>query len=95
MTCMGWNVRGIGKDIKRNFIRDTILEKQLDFVGLQETIKSDFTKNELHNLAGGKKILWEWNPHRGKSGGILVGIKHDGFDIVFVDTLQFSSLLLA
>ena len=50
---MFWNVRGIWKDIKRNFIRDTILEKQLDFVGHQETIKSDFTKNELHNLAGG------------------------------------------
>jgi hypothetical protein len=51
---MFWNVRGIGQDIKKNFIRDTIQEKQLDFVGLKETIKSNFTKNELHNLSGGK-----------------------------------------
>ena len=96
MIGMFWNVRGIGKDIKRNFIRDTILEKQLDFVGHQETIKSDFTKNELHNLAGGRNFLWEWIAPRGKSGGILVEINSDNFDLLqvekgtyFVRTLLF------
>ena len=48
-----WNVRGIRQDTKKNFIREAIIEKNLDFVGLLETIKGDFTKNELHNLAGG------------------------------------------
>ena len=85
MRGLFWNVRGIGQDIKRNFIRDTILEKQLDFVGLQETIKSDFTKNELHNLAGGRNFLREWIAPRGKSGGILVGINNDCFNVIQVE----------
>ena len=56
MIGMFWNVRGIRQNIKINFIRETIKEKHLDFVGLQETIKRDYSKNELHNLSGGKKF---------------------------------------
>ena len=85
MRGLFWNVRGIGQDIKRNFIRDTIQYKQLDFVGLQETIKNNFSKNELHNLFGGRNFLWEWIAPRGKSGGILVGINSDGFELHHVE----------
>ena len=49
-----WNVRGIGQDHKKRYIREMILDQKLDFIGLSQTIKQDFTKNELHNLCGGK-----------------------------------------
>ena len=80
-----WNVRGLGPDIKRNFIRETICNKKLDFIGLQETIKTDFTRNELHNLCGGRNFEWKWSQPRGRSGGILVGINCDNFDIINVE----------
>ena len=82
---MFWNVRGIWQVIERNFIRETIIEKHLDFVGLQETIKGDYSKNELHNLSGWKTFLWEWIAPRGKSGGMLVGINSDNFDLQQVE----------
>lgn len=31
-------------------------EKKIDLVGIQEMIKPDFTKNELHNLSGGETL---------------------------------------
>src|SRR3954469_22742540 len=72
-------MRGFGKDFKRSFIRDQIAEKKLEFIGLLETMKSDFSPNELHNLCGGRNFIWNWSPPRGRSGGILVGVSGDNF----------------
>ena len=82
---MFWNVRDIGPDIKRSFIRDIIVSKKLDFVGIQETIKNDFSRNGLRNLCGGRNFQWSWNPTRGMSGGILVGINKDTFEVINVE----------
>lgn len=79
-------MRGIGADYKRNFIRDTIYNRKLDFVGIQETIKPDFTKNELHNLCGGRNFTWVWSQARRRSGGILVGINNDNLDVIHSET---------
>lgn len=65
MIGMFWKVRGIGPDIKRSFIKDIMCSEKLDFVGIQETIKPDFTKNELHNLCGGRSFFWKWSHPRG------------------------------
>lgn len=64
-----WNVRGIGQDHKKRYVREMIIDQKLDFIGLSETIKQDFTKNELHNLCGGRNFQWSWNPPRGMLGG--------------------------
>lgn len=52
-----WNVRGIGQHVKKGFVIDLILERKLDFIGLQETIKTDYTKNKLRNLCGGRNLF--------------------------------------
>ena len=83
---MFWNVRGIGKDNKKNFIKECIINRKLDFIGIQETIKDSFSKNELHNLCGGRNIEWRWSQPRGRSGGILVGINCDNFEINNVES---------
>lgn len=95
MIGMLWNVRGIGQDIEKRFVRECITEKHLDFIGLQETIKSDFSQNDLRNLSAGKNFLWEWIAPRGKSGGILVGINNDSFDLIHVEKgVYFVRMLL-
>lgn len=80
-----WNVRGLGQDPKKRYVREMITDHRLDFIGLMETIKQTFTKHELHSLSCGKNFEWHWNPPRGKSGGILVGINKDSFDVVQVE----------
>ena len=82
---MFWNVSGIGKDNKKIFIRENINNRKLDFIGIQETIKDNFSKTELHNLCGGRNFQWKWSQPRGRSGGILVGINCDNFDIINVE----------
>ena len=59
-----------------------MIDKHVDFLGLQETVKHSFTKNELHNLCGGKIFLWQWVAARGRSGGILVGINQDSLEYI-------------
>lgn len=74
-----WNVRvrGIIKPARRRQIKEYIYELHLDYVGLQETKKQDFTDRELAEIGGNCSFTWIWVPAQGLSGGILVGIKTD------------------
>ena len=74
-------VRGLSQDHKKRYVREMINHHRLDFVGISETIKQDFTKNELHNLCGKKNYQWCWNPPRRMSAGNIVGINKEMFDI--------------
>ena len=47
MIGLFWNVRGIWQDIKKRFVRDLILERKLDFIGLQETMKGSYKHSFL------------------------------------------------
>lgn len=51
-----WNVRGLGQDPKKRYVREMITDHRLDFIGLMETIKQTFTKHELHSLSCGKNF---------------------------------------
>lgn len=72
-----WNVRGLGKPARRRQVRDHIIHEHIDIGGLQETVKQDFSDNELQDLSGGLSFSWVWLEARGRSGGILVGVKGD------------------
>ena len=45
MRVLLWNVRGLGKLARRGHIRDFIHTERIDIVGLQETVKSEFSKD--------------------------------------------------
>jgi exonuclease III len=47
MRFMFWNIRGFGKLAKRRQIKQYIKEDRLDGIGLQETIRKEFTQREL------------------------------------------------
>jgi exonuclease III len=56
--------------------------ERIDIVGIQETIKQQFTDIELENLAPRRGFTWNWVAAKGHSGGgILLGVKEDGLQV--------------
>jgi hypothetical protein len=77
-----YNIRGFGQQGCRTQLRDYSRSCRLDFIGLQETIKKDFTMVELRGLEWGGQFVWNWLPANGHSGGLLLGFWEDTFEVV-------------
>ena len=61
----------------------------MDFICLQETFRNDFLAHELNHLCAGNFFLWSWRSPRGRSGGILVGVDIEKFDIANISHGDF------
>jgi hypothetical protein len=59
-------------------------QENVDIVGLQETIKESSLLHELEGLSR-HKFAWHWAPASGHSGGILLGVKEDTFEVEDTD----------
>jgi hypothetical protein len=70
-----WNCRGVAKKGRGISIRDLILEHNADFIGLQETMKKKYTYKFFRTIDPNRAFGWYWLPSKGRSGGILCGIK--------------------
>ena len=81
MRVLSWNVRGLGKKARKRQVRDYIIKERIEIVGLQETMKQDFSDHDLHELAGGINFSWLWLPAKGKSGSILLGVNIDHLEV--------------
>ena len=90
MKILMWNVRGLGKPARRRQVREHIFQEKVEVVGLQETIKGDFSDQDLQKLAGGLQFIWAWLPARGHSGGILLGAKVDTLEVEAQCIREFS-----
>ena len=66
----------------QTFVKDLLWEYQADFVGFQETIKKRYPLSFFRKIDPQQKYVWHWIPSRGRSGGILSGIKTERFDIL-------------
>ena len=77
MNCLFWNIRGMGKPARVRQLKELLIQHQIDMVGVQETIKQDFTPRELDNLSSGGSFNWHWIASKGHSGGILMGVRED------------------
>ena len=84
-----WNSDGFKHPKEHKFISDLTKEQQLDFIALPETVKRDFTSSALKNLCGGKDFLWHCKPPRGRSGGMLLRINLQTFEIGSIDEGDF------
>jgi exonuclease III len=51
-----WNVRGMRKVGKKQCLMEMIKEHDLDFIGVQETKKEEFTDTYLNVLGGSKQF---------------------------------------
>uniref|UniRef100_A0A453KDR9 Endonuclease/exonuclease/phosphatase domain-containing protein n=1 Tax=Aegilops tauschii subsp. strangulata TaxID=200361 RepID=A0A453KDR9_AEGTS len=77
-----WNCRGVGKKGMATCLSDMISDHSVDFLGLQETMKKNFSPGCLRKIDPFSIFSWNWTPSVGKSGGILCGIRNDNLDIV-------------
>jgi exonuclease III len=53
----------------------------IDYVGIQETKKSEFNDKYLEEIVGRKQLCWNWLPSTGSAGGILMGVNSDIFSV--------------
>jgi exonuclease III len=60
MRIVGWNMRGFGKSGRRTQLKEYIQKEKIDAIFLQETMRQDFTDQELMNLVNGELFHWHW-----------------------------------
>jgi exonuclease III len=89
MRAAGWNMRGFSWSGQRTQLHDFISKEQLDIIFLQETMHQDFTDRELRSLVNGELFHWHWRAAVGRSGGMLLGIRDDAFEVGSIDQGQF------
>jgi exonuclease III len=89
MRALFWNIRGFGRRGRRTLLKDYLRIHKIDLVCLQETIKQDFTDQELRSLEVGDKFFWCWLPANGHSGGMLLGLRDSIFDVGRISLGQF------
>jgi hypothetical protein len=80
-----WNSNGLKDPKTHMFLSDFSREQQLCFIAVSETGRKFFNDAVLRNLCGGKNCLWHCKEPWGRSGGILLGIDLDIFDIGAID----------
>ena len=76
-----WNSRGLKDLAKRRFLADASIEYRLDFIALSETGGDNFSPQFLSTLSGGVDFDWHCLPPRGRSGGILLGVRCDSLEV--------------
>lgn len=83
MTIHGliWNCRDLKKKGVATFLKDLIYQYSFHFIGLQETMVKDCKDKLLRKFDPQQDYLWLYNFAKGKSRGILVGIRLEFYDV--------------
>jgi exonuclease III len=85
MKVDGWNLRGFGRSGRKTQLKDFIRKEALDIIFLQETMRQEFTDQELRGLVNGEMFHWHWRSAVGRSGGMLMGVKDEAFEVGAID----------
>ena len=85
-----WNCRGVSKKGMSTLIKELLYDYHVDFVGLQETIKKNYSDKFFRQIDPGMAFYWHWLPATGRSGGMLCGVKKDRFEVLKFEQGQFS-----
>jgi exonuclease III len=85
MRALIWNFRGFGNRGRRNQLKDYLRKYKVDILFLQETIRQDFSLQELEVFEFGDKFYWTWLPAVGQSGGMLMGLRDSTFEVGATD----------
>ena len=76
------NSRGLRDLAKHARIADFIRHHRLDFVGISETGKSDFSVSLVNRLSSGVDFTWKSRSPRGRFRGILLGVRTENMDVL-------------
>ncbi|KAE8766271.1 hypothetical protein D1007_62561 [Hordeum vulgare] len=88
MKLLCWNIRGFGLPGRRRQLVEYLRQEEIDIVGLQETIRQDFSLLELQRLSR-HHFSWQWLPASGHSRGILLGVREETFLLEDMDQGEF------
>jgi exonuclease III len=83
-----WNIRRFEAPGRQQQLKEYMRRENMDIVGLQETIKESFLLHELEGLSR-HKFAWHWRSASAHSGGILLGVKEDTFEVEDMDHGEF------
>src|SRR3990170_7280138 len=78
------NSRGLADLAMKRFLAESAIEDKLDFIALLETGRDNFTSQFLGSLTAGVDFDWHCLPPRGRSGGILLGVKCETLEVINV-----------
>jgi hypothetical protein len=73
-------------------LKNLISDYKFHFIGLQETMIKDCDESIIRKFDAPKDYLWLCNPSKGKSGGILVGIRIEFYDVGVTDQRNYTKL---
>jgi exonuclease III len=90
MKFLSWNIRGMGQLGRINQLREFLTQEKVDIIGIQETIKQEFSVRELNWISSNCCFQWNWIPARGHSGGILLGVKEDSLEVENWENFNFA-----
>ncbi|PNT69281.1 hypothetical protein BRADI_3g52631v3, partial [Brachypodium distachyon] len=62
-------------------LSDLFHANSLNFICLQETKKKDYKQCFFRRLDPGNDFFWKWVPSRGRSGGMLCGVRNESFEV--------------
>ncbi|XP_023740177.1 uncharacterized protein LOC111888270 [Lactuca sativa] len=71
MNCLSLNVRGIGDDAKVRWVRSLKVLHKINFLGLQETQLTDYSRIDVHGCWGDTDMYCEGVDSDGRSGGLI------------------------
>jgi exonuclease III len=75
-----WNIRGYRQ--RRTQVLELMQKEHLDFVGLQENMMTSFTTADLLGVDPRGKFAWHFTPAPGRSGGMILGVNEDTFEVL-------------
>jgi hypothetical protein len=64
-------------------------DKKLDFIALLEINKNSFSTQCLEIFCAGADFVWHWRCPRGISGGMLMGINQEFFEVENIEDGDF------
>jgi exonuclease III len=86
----------MGSSDKRKHVRELVEEHGVDFIGIQETQLEVFRDSWLEQLGARQSFYWHAAASNGRSGGILVRVRSEKFDVLEVEQgLHFVRFYLA
>ncbi|XP_028110763.1 uncharacterized protein LOC114309252 [Camellia sinensis] len=71
MKLLSWNVRGLGKSVKRRRVKLLLKDRKIDFVFFQETKKSEVTPDFVKSLWPVDEMEFMAVDSEGRAGGLL------------------------
>jgi hypothetical protein len=82
MNGMFRNSRGLRDLAKHSHISDCCKDYNLGFIAISETGRRNYSQSPLNRLSGGLDFEWFSRPPRGRSGGLLIGVRTDTMEVL-------------